>query len=179
MAVGLDIFKPAFRVAFDCGRQLVGANAQPAMSPRSCADIITVAPVHEVVAALGARPGMVGNLVSRKSVCFRYRLGKLIELRPQLGVGYLQLARVVEREERRAFLDGQLIQGEMVGSERDRPLQLGLPSVHGLIRTRVDEIERQSRKRLARHVDCLERGIDIMQPSQQLQIPVMQGLDPQ
>ena len=78
----------------------------------------------------------------------------------------------MQAEERRAFLDGQLIERQMLGGIRDRALQFVGPHLGRLIGTGIDQVERIALEdfsgdrhrieRLARAVQasqCLERGV--------------------
>ena len=82
----------------------------------------------------------------------------------------------MKREERRAFLDRQLIERQMLGGFRDRELQLIGPHLGPLVGTGVDQVERITLERAARdcdRIECFARGV---QASQFLQGRVVQSL---
>ena len=66
--------------------------------------ILAVAPVEEVVPALLARRGMVGDLVGRQAGRLGQLLRQLVEGARQLLIGHLELAAGVQLRERRALL---------------------------------------------------------------------------
>ena len=63
MAVALDPRKPGLRVLFGDGGKAGITGHETPMRPRSDPGIFAIAPIDEVVAALGALAGMVGDLV--------------------------------------------------------------------------------------------------------------------
>lgn len=64
------------------------------------------------------------------------RGGDLLRQRIEIGgvvvVGNGEFPGRMERVEWRAFLDGQLVERQMVGGVADRPLEFGLPRFRGL-----------------------------------------------
>ena len=95
------------------GGELVAAQSQPAMRAGPDADIVAVAPVHEVVTRLLPGSGMVADLVGRQAGTLQHLLGQLVEVGLQIRVERLQLALLDHRMEARARLDGQLIERQM------------------------------------------------------------------
>ncbi len=84
------------------------------------ARIFLAAPVHEIMLALRARARVIGNLVGRQAILGADFLRDVIERACDGLVGRLQFARGMQPEERRAFLDGELIERQMLGRFRDR-----------------------------------------------------------
>ena len=140
------------------------------------AGIFLAAPVDEIMLALRARAGVVGNLVGRQSRGGADLLGDVIERARDRLVRGLQLARGVQAEERRALLDGQLIQRQMLGGFRDRALQLIRPHLGRLVGAGIDQVERIALEVLARDRHRVERLARGMQPSQRLQRGIVQRL---
>ncbi|CEG10031.1 hypothetical protein BN961_03465 [Afipia felis] len=85
------------------------------MRARADAGIFLAPPVDEVVAAFRAGPRVIGNLVRRQAMRGADLLRHVVELAREVLVRCFQFARAVQAEERRAFLDGQLIQRQMFG----------------------------------------------------------------
>ena len=98
---------------------------------------------------------MVGNLVGRQPARAGHLLRHLIEVGGEVGVGHRELPRRVQRVEGRAFLDGQLVERQMVGGVADRLFELGRPGLERLAGPRIDQVEGQARKDLARQSDRL------------------------
>ena len=71
----------------------------------------------------------------------------------------------MQAEERRAFLDGQLIQRQMFGGFRDGELELAGPHLRRLVRSCINQIERVAIERAARDGDGIERFARAMQAS--------------
>src|SRR5690606_29257850 len=132
MAVGLDAGEPFLRRPVPARGDHRALQQQALMRARADAEVIAVAPVGEVVTALGARSGVVADLV-----------GGQAKARGLLGRGLVQAGRVVlgrEDEgaarmlggEARAGLDGELVKAEMVRREGQRLPQLGAPGLFRL-----------------------------------------------
>ena len=121
------------------------------------AGIFVAAPIDQIVPAFGARPRVVGDLVSRQAGLGAGRLREIVEIARGVVVGNDELAGLVQAEERRARLDGELIKREMLGRFRDGALEFGGPGGGRLARARVDEIERVTLEIRARDRDRVER----------------------
>ena len=74
------------------GGQLVAVQSQPAMRAGPDADIVAVAPVHEVVTRLLPGPGVVADLVGRQAGTLQHLLGQFVEVGLQIRVERLQRA---------------------------------------------------------------------------------------
>ena len=82
----------------------------------------------------------------------------------------------MQAEERRAFLDGQLIERQMLGGFRDRELQLVRPHRGRLLGAGVDQVERIAVERAARDRDRIERLARAVQPAQRFQRGIVERL---
>ena len=69
----------------------------------------------------------------------------------------------MQRGERRAVLDGELIERQMFGGFRNRAREFGAPGFRRLVRPRVDQIEGIALEDLARDGDRIERFLRGMQ----------------
>ena len=138
----LDPHQPAFRPLLGFGRVAAAADIEPAMRAGADAGIFVAAPIDQIVPALGARPRVVGDFVSRQAGLGADRLREIVEIAREIVVGNGELAGLVQAEERRVRLDGQLIEREMLGRFRDGALEFGGPGGERLARPRIDEIER-------------------------------------
>src|SRR5688572_6202705 len=105
------------------------------------AGIIAVAPVGEVVAALLAAQRMVADFVGGQAGG-RGALGRqLIERGSLVGIERLELACGSERSEARPGFDGQLVERQMTGSERERAIERRAPRGLGVAGQSVDQVE--------------------------------------
>ncbi len=176
MAVGLDAHQPRLWTPLGGDRMADTLDVQPPMRAGADAGIFVAAPVDQIVPAFRAGAGVIGNLVGRQAMRRADLLGDIVELARQRLVGRLQLAGGVQAEERRALLDGELVERQMFGGFRDRVLQFGGPHLRGLARAGIDQVERIAVEGLAgdRHrIERLARGV---QPAQRLQRGVVQRL---
>ncbi|MEY9462001.1 hypothetical protein ABH973_002414 [Bradyrhizobium ottawaense] len=88
----------------------------------------------------------------------------------------LQFAGLVQAEERRAFLDRQLIERQMLGRFVDGETQLIGPHRRRLVGTGVDQIERIAIERAARYGDGIERLARAVQAAQRFQRGIVERL---
>ena len=88
----------------------------------------------------------------------------------------LQFAGGVQAEERRAFLDGELIERQMLGGFRDRELQFVRPHRGRLVGAGIDQVERIAIERVARDRDRIERLARGVQSAERLQRGIVQRL---
>ena len=146
------------------------------MRARADAGIFLAAPVDQIVLALGAGSGVVGNLVGRQAVLRADFLRHVVERARHRLVRRLQFARRVQAEERRAFLDRELIERQMFGGFRNRELQFVGPHLRRLVGAGVDQVERVAVERGARDRDRIERLARAVQSSQRLQRGVVERL---
>src|SRR5450755_5111311 len=91
------------------------------------AGIFIAAPVDEIVPALRAWARMIRYFVGGESVLAADLLRDVIKRARHGLVGRLELAGGVQSEERRALLDGQLIERQVLGRVRDGVLQFAGP----------------------------------------------------
>src|SRR5687768_11850262 len=114
-----------------------------AASVRAGADarIVAITPVSEVVAALLAWPGVVADLIGGEAGRRGASGGQLVERRGAVGIESLQLTRGGERGEARAGLDGQLVQRQMGGAERQCLVERRAPRGLRIAGQSVNQIE--------------------------------------
>ena len=89
---------------------------------RSGADpgVFAVAPIDEIVPALGAGPRVVGDFVGGKAGAFGDLLGRVEQGARELFVGHGELARPPQSLEDRVGLDGELVEREVLARELHR-----------------------------------------------------------
>ncbi len=122
-----------------------------------------VAPVGEVVAALGAGPGVVADFVGRQAGGLGHLAGELEQVGGGSSSSGVKAPCRTIGGEARAGLDGQLVERQMPGAESQRARQLRLPMLGGLAGARVDQVEADPRSK--RRLRRFERGqplVDIM-----------------
>src|ERR1700743_3501143 len=90
-------------------------DIEAAVRAGSDAGIFLAAPVDEVMFAFRARSRVVGNLVGRQALARTDILCDVVECACDVLVRCLELARLMQAEERRAFLNGELIERQMLG----------------------------------------------------------------
>src|SRR5687768_6733201 len=132
------------------------------------AGIIAVAPVCEVVAALLAWPGVIGDFIGGQSGRSRQFLCQLEHVRRRIRVQRLELVPGDHGSEARARLDGQLVEGQMAGAETECAPEHRLPFLDPLTGKGVDQVEAdafevalrrvEGCKALARAVGTAEEG---------------------
>ena len=88
----------------------------------------------------------------------------------------LQFAGRMQAEERRAFLDRELVERQMFGGFRNRELQFIGPHLRRLVGTGVDQVERVTVERAARDRDRIQRLARAVQSSQRLQRGIVERL---
>ena len=120
VAVGLDAHQPGLGTLLGRDRVPAAVDVEPAMRARPDAGIFVVAPVDQIVLAFGAGSGVVGNLVGRQAVLRADFLRHIVERARSASSGVFSLPRRVQVEERRAFLDGELVERQMLGGFGDR-----------------------------------------------------------
>ncbi len=159
---------------------LVACRTPPAsqapVCARTAAGVFAVAPVEQVVAALLARRGVVGDLVGWQARRGRQLLRRIVERQRCLLVGNDELAGGVQRCERRLRLDGELIERQMLAGDGECIAQLVLPRGERLPGPRVDEIEREAIERRARDLDRRLGLGDRMNAAERFQDVVAQRL---
>ena len=83
----------------------------------------------------------------------------------------------MQRGKGRALLDGELVERYVMLRHAERIFELLPPGFGGLARARIDEIEGVAVERRAGHVHCGARFGHCMQPTESVQIRVIQRLD--
>src|SRR6185437_16376090 len=101
--------RPGLRRAVPTRGEQRAVEAHPAMRARPDPRVVAVAPIGEVVPALAARPGVVGNLVAEQAEARRLLTRRLIERGGQIRLRQRDLAPPVLPLEHRAGLDGELV----------------------------------------------------------------------
>src|SRR5439155_8136175 len=129
--------------------------------------------------ALGAGPGMVGNLVRRQAGGRKTKLRRLEQRRPGLLVRGKNLAAGGAVAKGGAGLDRQLIEREMLAGEVQRLVELGLPRRDALARAGVDQVERGAREAGAGETDCRDRLIAIVPAAKEAERLRIERLDPE
>ena len=156
-AAGLHAHQPAFRPPLGFRRIAASAEVEPAMRARSDAGIFVAAPIDQIVPALGARPRVIGNFVSRQAGVGADYLREIVEIAREILVGDRELAGGVQAEKGRLRFDGELIKREMLGGFGDGALELGVPGAECLARARVNEVERVAVEDRTRDGNRVER----------------------
>ena len=168
---------PGFRRAVTARGEQRVADHQPSVSAGTDAGIILVAPVGEIMPAFVAWPGVVGDFVGEQAVTGgRFRRG-VIKGRSSIFIRQNDVAAPMQSFIGRPRLDGELVEGEMVGCQRESAIQLLLPVSQRLVGAGVDQVEGQPRENPARQferVDCLART---MATAKVLQRRVVERLD--
>ena len=82
----------------------------------------------------------------------------------------------MECGEGRAVLDGQLIEREVIGGIAEGACQFALPGGERLALPRIDQIEGDAPKRLARERQCRQRFSDGMLAPQRLEAGIVERL---
>src|SRR5262245_30329665 len=120
MAAFFNCCKPGFGRPVLARRNPRASQSQPAMSAGADADIIATPPINEIVAALIARPCMVGDLVSRQAGGGETIPGRFVESGCRLLIRQREGATTIGALECRIGFDGELIEREMSAGERQR-----------------------------------------------------------
>ena len=91
----------------------------------------------------------------------------------------MQRAGRVARGERRAFLDGELIEREMVGFMAEREPELVVPRGRRLTLARIDQVERHAREMPLGESKCGKRLVGGVLAAERLQARIVQRLHPE
>ncbi len=97
------------------------------MRARPDAGIVAVPPIGQVVAALRAGAGVIGRLIGGQAGRGGHGAGRLEQVGGGVAIGDHQPPRLRLGREARARLDGQLVERQMLGAEREAARQLRLP----------------------------------------------------
>src|SRR5271167_805048 len=141
------------------------AHGQPPVRPRPDPDIVLIAPIGEVVPALGPRPGVIGDLVGRQAPRGEPVLCRLEQCCRLLLCGHDELAASLHRGKGSAGFDRQLVDGEVISGEHQRLVELSPPGGKALARPGIDQIEREPRKAGAGMLDRGDRLAAVMSPA--------------
>src|ERR1700730_7548595 len=105
------------------------------------ADIFAVTPIDEIVPALRAGTGVVGNFISGKTGFRRDLLRDVPKRAGKIIIGEGELSNVAQSREHGAIFDRELIKRKMVAGAANRCLEFLTPAGNRLTRPRVNEIE--------------------------------------
>ena len=94
VALGLDLGEPHFRMPLGLLRASPLRRDEAPMRARTDARIFAVAPIDEIVPALGARPRVIGDFVGRQTMRLGDLLRRVEQGAAELVVGQVELARV-------------------------------------------------------------------------------------
>ena len=123
-----------------CHSRAISNNT--AMGTGANANIGRIGPIDQVVPTFSARPRMVGHLIGGQAGICAFLIGAFIHVRAQIirwQTGEPSARIHITKSGVR--LDGQLVKGDVVGSQRQGLIQLCLPLGKGLILTAIDQIE--------------------------------------
>ena len=88
----------------------LAVDVEPGMRARADAGLFVRAPINEVVAALRARAGVIGNLVGRQTCARANFLRRVPERACMILIGHDQLAGGMQRRERCVLLDSERVE---------------------------------------------------------------------
>ena len=128
------------------------------------------------MAAFRPGPRVVRDLIGGKPARGGDFLGDLVQFGGMVVVGKRELPGLVQGVKGRAFLDGELVERQMVCGMADGLLKLRCPCLRRLAGARLDQVERQARKDFARQPDRVQRFRNIVQPAEEAQIGIVQRL---
>ena len=131
------------------------------------------------MAALRARPGMVGGFVGRQARRGGLRAGGGEQVGGQIGIRYHQPTTRRLGREARAGLDRQLIEREVLGPERQRAGQLGLPFRQRLAGAGINQVEADPAEITLGDGQRGQPLGDIVRAAQEAERGVVQRLQPQ
>ena len=106
-------------------------------------------------------------------------LRQLIKVGGVFAVGDFEFLRRMQRVERRAFLDGELVKRQVVGGIADCLFQLRRPGFRCLAGTGINQVEGKPREDFAGEPDRMQGLVHIVQPAEELQVAVVQRLHAQ
>ena len=153
-----------WRVAY-----LTPARVSLPCAPGPIAGVVLVAPIGEVVAALGAGAGVVRDLVGRQASGGESVLRRLEQRRGALLVGHDEITASRRSGECGAGFDGQLVERQMLASEREGLVELAPPSVDALAGAGVDQVEREPGKSGGGLLDRGDRLGAVVRPAEKAQ----------
>ena len=146
MPVAFHPLRPGFRRAVAASGAQVLADRHPPVRTRSDAGVIGVAPVREVVAAFGAGLRVVGDFVGQQPEARGFLGRGFIEPGGIVVFGQHDLTPAVQGLERRAGFDRELVEGQVIGGQRQSGAQFAAPGGFVLPRPCVDQVEGQARE---------------------------------
>ena len=174
-----DRVLPAFRQTDGGGGGAPAVQSEASMRARADAGIIAIAPIDQIVPAFRTGPGMIGNLIGGQTGGLGHFLRRLVEISRQVIIRNHQRTGLVQQRERRFRFDGQLIERQMIGAERQRLAQFIAPLCIALAGTGIDQVQGDAVENAHRHFQRRFCFIGIVQPAQHFQIGIVQRLHAQ
>ena len=154
-----------------------GGRFEPAaMGARPDPRIVAIAPVGEVVAALLAGAGVVADLVGGKACCAGALAGEREEIARRIVVERGEPALAHEGGKARARLDGELVEREVAGPQRQRARQFGVPAFRRVAGAGVDEVETDPREMALGDIERGEPLGGIVEAAQKMERLVVERL---
>src|SRR6478736_1394923 len=138
---------------------LGAAKGDAAMGAGTDANIVVASPIEQVVARLSSDPRVVRHFVGRQASAIAQLLGEEIEGLGLLAVRDCEIAGGMQRGERRARLDGELIERQVVLRVVQSARQLVAPCGQGLPLPRIDQVEGYALEILLGDDKCRQRLI--------------------
>src|SRR5579885_2883674 len=160
MPLRLDRREPSLGRPQLARRNLPRPRGEAAMRARADAEVVAVAPIDEVVAALRAGAGVVRDLVGGQAGGGKALLRQLEEFAGKIVLRHGEIAAGIGRREGRARLDRELIERQVIAGERKGAVQLPPPGGDALSRPRIDEVEGEAREMLPRERERRQRLIE-------------------
>ena len=177
MAGGFDAVQPDLGRAVLARRPARAVQRDPAMRPGADAEIVSRPPIGEVVPALSARTGVIGDFIGREAGGVQPILGRGEQIGGRVVVHRREVAAAHRAFERRLRFDRQLVEREMVARQSQRLVQRRHPSGFRLPRQRVDQIERPAWEDARGERRGVARRRGVMRAAEKAQSVVIQALN--
>ena len=149
------------------------------MRARADARIFAIAPIDQIVSALGTGTRMVGNLIGRKPQSAGGFLRHIPQGARRVGVGHGEFSGVEQPLIHGVGLDGELVERQMFGGMCNRRLQFFFPGGGRLAGARIDEIEGEALEDRGRDRHSRHGLVGCMQPPERFQVGIVHRLHAQ
>ena len=146
------------------------------MRARPDADIVLIAPIHQIVPSFSARRSVVRNFVSRHTGAAQNLLGSFKKACGAVGVRDRKITAPEFRMKHRTRFNCQLIKRNVIACHGERVAQLATPCRNGLIRPGVNQIKGIAREYALRQGDRRTGVRNPMVTAQKLQRRIIQRL---
>ena len=146
------------------------------MGAGACAGIVLTPPIDEVVARFRSLPRMVGDLVSRKTGRLAQLLRDEVKFARACAIWDAQAARRMARGKRRAGLDGQLIEREMVLRVSEGAGELLAPGADALPLAAIDQVEGDAVESALGDGECGKRLLSTMHAAERFEVRIIERL---